>query len=182
MASDSSATPALVSPATLPGVSPLPLAPSPAPAAPSADGEGRRHRVLGFTENQRAAFLRTLMQFGYSDATWSHILPHLPGNLRGKSREVGRLPCNFSRHHSTDRRAEHCRVRQPHHVPAPQRGAAGWRSQQHISSNASLTPNHALSYPPQSMAFFFFCISVAQHDQIPGKTQSLCLEILALRR
>lgn len=46
---------------------------------PLMEGEGRSFRVLGFNQNQRAAFVQTLMRFGFQDYSWKEFLPRLKG-------------------------------------------------------------------------------------------------------
>ncbi|KDO67499.1 hypothetical protein CISIN_1g000482mg [Citrus sinensis] len=44
---------------------------------PLMEGEGRSFRVLGFSQNQRAAFVQILMRFGVGDFDWKEFTPRL---------------------------------------------------------------------------------------------------------
>ncbi|KAA8518154.1 hypothetical protein F0562_015628 [Nyssa sinensis] len=44
---------------------------------PLMEGEGRSFRVLGFNQNQRAAFVQILMRFGVGDFDWAEFAPRL---------------------------------------------------------------------------------------------------------
>uniref|UniRef100_A0A2N9GHG6 CHD subfamily II SANT-like domain-containing protein n=1 Tax=Fagus sylvatica TaxID=28930 RepID=A0A2N9GHG6_FAGSY len=44
---------------------------------PLMEGEGRAFRVLGFNQNQRAAFVQILMRFGVGDFDWKEFTPRM---------------------------------------------------------------------------------------------------------
>lgn len=62
---------------------------------PLMDGEGRSLRILGFNQNQRAAFLKVLMRFGFGDYDWKEFVPRLKGKCFEEVHEYGFL---FMRH------------------------------------------------------------------------------------
>ncbi|PIA60920.1 hypothetical protein AQUCO_00300438v1 [Aquilegia coerulea] len=63
------------------GVEPLPL----------LEGEGKSLKVLGFSQNQRAAFVQILMRFGVGDFDWSEFTPRLKQKTFEEIREYGTL-------------------------------------------------------------------------------------------
>ncbi|XP_011622141.1 CHD3-type chromatin-remodeling factor PICKLE isoform X2 [Amborella trichopoda] len=46
-------------------------------ALPLMEGEGKSFRVLGFTQNQRAAFVQILMRFGLGEFDWSEFVSRM---------------------------------------------------------------------------------------------------------
>ncbi|XP_059642926.1 CHD3-type chromatin-remodeling factor PICKLE [Cornus florida] len=63
------------------GTEPLPL----------MEGEGRSFRVLGFNQNQRAAFVQILMRFGVGDFDWSEFTPRLKQKTFEEIKDYGTL-------------------------------------------------------------------------------------------
>ncbi|KDO67493.1 hypothetical protein CISIN_1g000482mg [Citrus sinensis] len=58
---------------------------------PLMEGEGRSFRVLGFSQNQRAAFVQILMRFGVGDFDWKEFTPRLKQKSYEEIREYGIL-------------------------------------------------------------------------------------------
>lgn len=58
---------------------------------PLMEGEGKSFRVLGFNQNQRAAFVQILMRFGFGDFDWSEFVPRLKGKTLEEVKEYGSL-------------------------------------------------------------------------------------------
>lgn len=58
---------------------------------PLMEGEGRSFRVLGFNQNQRAAFVQILMRFGVGDFDWKEFTPRLKQKTYEEIKEYGRL-------------------------------------------------------------------------------------------
>lgn len=58
---------------------------------PLMEGEGRSFRVLGFSQNQRAAFVQILMRFGVGDFDWKEFAPRLKQKSYEEIREYGIL-------------------------------------------------------------------------------------------
>ncbi|KAI7995163.1 CHD3-type chromatin-remodeling factor PICKLE [Camellia lanceoleosa] len=54
-------------------------------------GEGRSFRVLGFNQNQRAAFVQILMRFGVGEFDWAEFTPRLKQKTYKEIKEYGRL-------------------------------------------------------------------------------------------
>ncbi|XP_008799628.2 CHD3-type chromatin-remodeling factor PICKLE-like [Phoenix dactylifera] len=61
---------------------------------PLMEGEGRSFRVLGFNQNQRAAFVQTLMRFGFQDYNWKEFLPRLKGKSPQELQDYAQLFMN----------------------------------------------------------------------------------------
>ncbi|XP_010942119.1 CHD3-type chromatin-remodeling factor PICKLE [Elaeis guineensis] len=61
---------------------------------PLMEGEGRSFRVLGFNQNQRAAFVQTLMRFGFQDYNWKEFLPRLKGKSPQEIQDYAQLFMN----------------------------------------------------------------------------------------
>ncbi|OWM86763.1 hypothetical protein CDL15_Pgr015799 [Punica granatum] len=66
---------------------------------PLMEGEGRSFRVLGFNQNQRAAFVQILMRFGVGDYDWKEFVPRLKQKTYEEIRNYGVL---FLTHISED--------------------------------------------------------------------------------
>jgi chromodomain-helicase-DNA-binding protein 4 len=62
-----------------------------AESVPLMEGEGRSFRVLGFTQNQRLAFVQVLMRFGVGDFDWAEFTPRLKQKTYEEIREYGTL-------------------------------------------------------------------------------------------
>ncbi|KAJ6434677.1 hypothetical protein OIU84_000003 [Salix udensis] len=58
---------------------------------PLMEGEGRSFRVLGFNQNQRAAFVQILMRFGAGDYDWKEFAPRLKQKTYDEVENYGRL-------------------------------------------------------------------------------------------
>uniref|UniRef100_A0A6N2KIW4 CHD3-type chromatin-remodeling factor PICKLE n=1 Tax=Salix viminalis TaxID=40686 RepID=A0A6N2KIW4_SALVM len=58
---------------------------------PLMEGEGRSFRVLGFNQNQRAAFVQILMRFGAGDYDWKEFAPRLKQKTYEEVENYGRL-------------------------------------------------------------------------------------------
>uniref|UniRef100_A0A6N2N8A0 CHD3-type chromatin-remodeling factor PICKLE n=1 Tax=Salix viminalis TaxID=40686 RepID=A0A6N2N8A0_SALVM len=58
---------------------------------PLMEGEGRSFRVLGFNQNQRAAFVQILMRFGVGDYDWKEFAPRLKQKTYEEVENYGRL-------------------------------------------------------------------------------------------
>ncbi|KAI6678741.1 hypothetical protein NL676_039537, partial [Syzygium grande] len=58
---------------------------------PLMEGEGRSFRVLGFNQNQRAAFVQILMRFGVGDFEWREFAPRLKQKTYEEIKDYGRL-------------------------------------------------------------------------------------------
>ncbi|XAR71032.1 DNA helicase [Bertholletia excelsa] len=58
---------------------------------PLMQGEGRSFRVLGFNQNQRAAFLQILMRFGVGEYDWVEFVPRLKQKTFEEIRDYGKL-------------------------------------------------------------------------------------------
>ncbi|XP_019438781.1 PREDICTED: CHD3-type chromatin-remodeling factor PICKLE-like [Lupinus angustifolius] len=58
---------------------------------PLMEGEGRSLRILGFNQNQRAAFLQILMRFGIGDNDWESFVPRMKQKSVEEIREYGML-------------------------------------------------------------------------------------------
>ncbi|KAF5726268.1 CHD3-type chromatin-remodeling factor PICKLE isoform X2 [Tripterygium wilfordii] len=58
---------------------------------PLMEGEGRSFRVLGFNQNQRAAFVQILMRFGVGDFDWKEFVPRLKQKTYEEIHEYGKL-------------------------------------------------------------------------------------------
>ncbi|CAK7353888.1 unnamed protein product [Dovyalis caffra] len=58
---------------------------------PLMEGEGRSFRVLGFNQNQRAAFVQILMRFGVGDYDWKEFAPRLKQKTYEEITDYGRL-------------------------------------------------------------------------------------------
>lgn len=63
------------------GVEPLPL----------MEGEGKSFKVLGFNQNQRAAFVQILMRFGVGEYDWAEFTPRLKQKTYEEIRDYGSL-------------------------------------------------------------------------------------------
>ncbi|KAJ6354727.1 hypothetical protein OIU77_005351 [Salix suchowensis] len=58
---------------------------------PLMEGEGRSFRVLGFNQNQRAAFVQILMRFGAGEYDWKEFAPRLKQKTYEEVENYGRL-------------------------------------------------------------------------------------------
>ncbi|KAL9338729.1 hypothetical protein Peur_067744 [Populus x canadensis] len=58
---------------------------------PLMEGEGRSFRVLGFNQNQRAAFVQILMRYGVGDYDWKEFAPRLKQKTYEEVENYGRL-------------------------------------------------------------------------------------------
>ncbi|XP_050216353.1 CHD3-type chromatin-remodeling factor PICKLE [Mercurialis annua] len=58
---------------------------------PLMEGEGRSFRVLGFNQNQRAAFVQILMRFGVGEYDWKEFTPRLKQKSYEEIRDYGIL-------------------------------------------------------------------------------------------
>ncbi|KAL5785967.1 hypothetical protein ACOSQ2_008359 [Xanthoceras sorbifolium] len=58
---------------------------------PLMEGEGRSFRIMGFNQNQRAAFVQILMRFGVGDFDWKEFAPRLKQKSYEEIRDYGRL-------------------------------------------------------------------------------------------
>ncbi|KAK1550249.1 hypothetical protein Q3G72_016142 [Acer saccharum] len=58
---------------------------------PLMEGEGKSFRVLGFNQNQRAAFVQILMRFGVGDFEWKEFAARLKQKSYEEIRDYGRL-------------------------------------------------------------------------------------------
>ncbi|XP_043696234.1 CHD3-type chromatin-remodeling factor PICKLE [Telopea speciosissima] len=58
---------------------------------PLMEGEGKSFRVLGFNQNQRAAFVQILMRFGVGEYDWSEFTPRLKQKTFEEIKEYGTL-------------------------------------------------------------------------------------------
>ncbi|KAG5225209.1 CHD3-type chromatin-remodeling factor PICKLE [Salix suchowensis] len=58
---------------------------------PLMEGEGRSFRVLGFNQNQRAAFVQILMRFGAGDYDWKEFAPRLKQKTYDEVENYGRI-------------------------------------------------------------------------------------------
>ncbi|XP_052209681.1 CHD3-type chromatin-remodeling factor PICKLE-like [Diospyros lotus] len=58
---------------------------------PLMEGEGRSFRVLGFNQNQRAAFVQILMRFGVGEFDWAEFTPRLKQKTYEEIKDYGRL-------------------------------------------------------------------------------------------
>ncbi|KAF5191952.1 Chd3-type chromatin-remodeling factor pickle [Thalictrum thalictroides] len=58
---------------------------------PLMEGEGKSFKVLGFSQNQRAAFVQILMRFGVGDFDWSEFTTRLKQKTFEEIREYGTL-------------------------------------------------------------------------------------------
>ncbi|XP_030476827.2 CHD3-type chromatin-remodeling factor PICKLE isoform X2 [Syzygium oleosum] len=58
---------------------------------PLMEGEGRSFRVLGFNQNQRAAFVQILMRFGVGDFEWREFAPRLKQKTYEEIKDYGRI-------------------------------------------------------------------------------------------
>ncbi|XP_061964323.1 CHD3-type chromatin-remodeling factor PICKLE-like isoform X3 [Populus nigra] len=58
---------------------------------PLMEGEGRSFRVLGFKQNQRAAFVQILMRFGVGDYDWKEFASRLKQKTYEEVENYGRL-------------------------------------------------------------------------------------------
>ncbi|KAL6345794.1 hypothetical protein AAG906_017546 [Vitis piasezkii] len=66
---------------------------------PLMEGEGRSFRVLGFNQNQRAAFVQVLMRFGVGEFDWAEFTPRLKQKTFEEIKDYGTL---FLAHISED--------------------------------------------------------------------------------
>nr|XP_016476517.1 PREDICTED: CHD3-type chromatin-remodeling factor PICKLE [Nicotiana tabacum] len=58
---------------------------------PLMEGEGRSFRVLGFNQNQRAAFVQILMRFGVGEFDWAEFTPRLKQKTYEEIKDYGAL-------------------------------------------------------------------------------------------
>ncbi|KHN46347.1 CHD3-type chromatin-remodeling factor PICKLE [Glycine soja] len=58
---------------------------------PLMEGEGRSLKVLGFTQNQRAAFVQILMRFGVGDFDWKEFTSRMKQKSYEEIMEYGKL-------------------------------------------------------------------------------------------
>ncbi|XP_042503732.1 CHD3-type chromatin-remodeling factor PICKLE [Macadamia integrifolia] len=58
---------------------------------PLMEGEGKSFRVLGFNQNQRAAFVQILMRFGVGEYDWHEFTPRLKQKSFEEIKEYGTL-------------------------------------------------------------------------------------------
>ncbi|KAJ4952799.1 hypothetical protein NE237_029631 [Protea cynaroides] len=58
---------------------------------PLMEGTGKSFRVLGFNQNQRAAFVQILMRFGVGEYDWSEFTPRLKQKTFEEIKEYGTL-------------------------------------------------------------------------------------------
>ncbi|KAK4600631.1 hypothetical protein RGQ29_010329 [Quercus rubra] len=58
---------------------------------PLMEGEGRSFRVLGFNQNQRAAFVQILMRFGVGDFDWKEFTSRMKQKTYEEIKEYGTL-------------------------------------------------------------------------------------------
>ncbi|WCJ30367.1 Chromodomain-helicase-DNA-binding protein 5 [Euphorbia peplus] len=58
---------------------------------PLMEGEGRSFRVLGFNQNQRAAFVQILMRFGVGEYDWKEFIPRMKQKTPEEIKEYGML-------------------------------------------------------------------------------------------
>ncbi|KAK3033012.1 hypothetical protein RJ639_037141 [Escallonia herrerae] len=58
---------------------------------PLMEGEGRSFRVLGFSQNQRAAFVQILMRFGVGEFDWAEFTPRLKQKTFEEIKDYGTL-------------------------------------------------------------------------------------------
>uniref|UniRef100_A0A5B7BD29 Putative CHD3-type chromatin-remodeling factor PICKLE n=1 Tax=Davidia involucrata TaxID=16924 RepID=A0A5B7BD29_DAVIN len=58
---------------------------------PLMEGEGRSFRVLGFNQNQRAAFVQILMRFGVGDFDWAEFAQRLKQKTFDEIKDYGTL-------------------------------------------------------------------------------------------
>ncbi|XP_037493511.1 CHD3-type chromatin-remodeling factor PICKLE [Jatropha curcas] len=58
---------------------------------PLMEGEGRAFRVLGFNQNQRAAFVQILMRFGVGEYDWKEFAPRMKQKTYEEIRDYGVL-------------------------------------------------------------------------------------------
>ncbi|KAG5562931.1 hypothetical protein RHGRI_005610 [Rhododendron griersonianum] len=58
---------------------------------PLMEGEGRSFRVLGFNQNQRAAFVQILMRFGVGQYDWAEFTPRMKQKTYEEIKEYGTL-------------------------------------------------------------------------------------------
>ncbi|XP_057959148.1 CHD3-type chromatin-remodeling factor PICKLE-like [Malania oleifera] len=58
---------------------------------PLMEGEGRSFRVLGFNQNQRAAFVQILMRFGVGEFDWAEFAPRLKQKNYEEIKDYGTL-------------------------------------------------------------------------------------------
>ncbi|KAF9614280.1 hypothetical protein IFM89_017081 [Coptis chinensis] len=58
---------------------------------PLMEGEGKSVKVLGFSQNHRAAFVQILMRFGVGDFDWSEFTPRLKQKTFEEIKEYGTL-------------------------------------------------------------------------------------------
>ncbi|KAL4022127.1 hypothetical protein IC575_015850 [Cucumis melo] len=58
---------------------------------PLMEGEGRSFRVLGFNQNQRAAFVQILMRFGVGDFDWKEFISRMKQKTYEEIKEYGTL-------------------------------------------------------------------------------------------
>ncbi|KAK3036792.1 hypothetical protein RJ639_030484 [Escallonia herrerae] len=58
---------------------------------PLMEGEGRSFRVLGFSQNQRAAFVQILMRFGVGEFDWAEFTPRLKQKSFEEIKDYGTL-------------------------------------------------------------------------------------------
>ncbi|KAI8547605.1 hypothetical protein RHMOL_Rhmol07G0208400 [Rhododendron molle] len=58
---------------------------------PLMEGEGRSLRVLGFNQNQRAAFVQILMRFGVGEWDWAEFTPRMKQKTYEEIKNYGRL-------------------------------------------------------------------------------------------
>ncbi|XP_058067586.1 CHD3-type chromatin-remodeling factor PICKLE [Magnolia sinica] len=60
-------------------------------ANPLMEGEGKSFKVLGFNQNQRAAFVQILMRYGLGDFDWSEFVPRMKQKSLEEIKEYGIL-------------------------------------------------------------------------------------------
>ncbi|KAJ8751693.1 hypothetical protein K2173_025859 [Erythroxylum novogranatense] len=58
---------------------------------PLMEGEGRSFKVLGFNQNQRAAFVQILMRFGVGEYDWKEFVPRLKQKTYKEIESYGKL-------------------------------------------------------------------------------------------
>lgn len=63
----------------------------PSEPLPLMEGEGRSFRVLGFNQNQRAAFVQVLMRFGVGDFDWAEFTTRLKQKSYEEIKDYGTL-------------------------------------------------------------------------------------------
>uniref|UniRef100_A0A2P2L869 Chromodomain helicase DNA binding protein n=1 Tax=Rhizophora mucronata TaxID=61149 RepID=A0A2P2L869_RHIMU len=59
--------------------------------APLMEGEGKSFKVLGFNQNQRAAFVQILMRFGVGEYDWKEFVPRLKQKTYEEIHSYGKL-------------------------------------------------------------------------------------------